>query len=237
MDHCVHIRIRRIPHLIRNLLSICLPAGYQTCKPIHFSQDSFNVNFLNTQELARLNEFKALKKQVEWLCGRFSAKALAKEILMPGHTENKICIDYMEQGAPYLTEYPNHCLSLSHSGIYTAAAICTRPQILMGIDIEALKQRPEGAFMKMAFTPGEISDIGSSTRALFRSWTLKEAYLKYIRMGFNENLHKVEILKGKIFHHGKEQDLECQTWELDQGYLLSGVFPPETKINLSHDSI
>jgi len=151
---------------------------------------------------------------------------------MPDHGPDEIKIEYMKKGAPYLTEFPDHCLTLSHSGIYTACALGPDPGIPMGIDIEALGPRPDHAFMKTAFTPREIETMGPRAHDLFTSWTLKEAYLKYIRMGFNESLHQVEIIKGRIYHHQEEQDLDCRSWDLDKGYILSGVFPRGTIIQM-----
>ncbi|WDP92483.1 MAG: 4'-phosphopantetheinyl transferase superfamily protein [Desulfobacter sp.] len=233
LENSVQIRIRQIPELIRDLSAAFIPEAYQAMRPLQFDKAAFTCAFLTPEELARLNEFKALKKQVEWFCGRYSAKSLAKEILMPEQAENQITIAYMEEGAPYLTEFPRHCLSLSHSGIYTAAALAEIPDMPMGIDLEKMGPRPGSAFMKTAFTQKEIRQMGNSSHALFTAWTLKEAYLKYIRKGFNESLHQVEVLGGRIFHGGRAQDLDCRTWELDGGYLLSGAFRPGTAIHFS----
>ncbi len=240
----VDIRINHIPELIRTLISAKIPGDYQRLRPRVFSPGDFLQPFLSPEELAHLNQFKALKKQIEWSCGRYTAKRLAQDRLMPDQALDQINIQYMVQGAPYLTAFPTHCLSLSHSGIYTAAALCDTPGAVIGIDIEAVAPHPGHAFMKMAFTAAEIKNIGPCPKdadqkkeadpALFKAWTLKEAYLKYIRMGFNESLHQVEVIDGTIYHHGKAQNLDCQTWELSNGHLLSGVFPPRTQINIVH---
>ncbi|PIE61838.1 MAG: hypothetical protein CSA29_01160 [Desulfobacterales bacterium] len=236
----IEIRIKHIPKLIQELISATIPEDYQSLRPCAFSPEDFLQPFLSPKELKHLNRFKALKKQIEWICGRYTAKTLAQDCLMPAHELDQINIQYMVQGAPYLTAFPNHCLSLSHSGIYTAAALCTIPDTVMGIDIEAIAPRPAPSFMELAFTHAEIENMGpvaldaapKKDPALFKAWTLKEAYLKYIRLGFNESLHQVEVLNGKIYHHGKVQPLDCRTWELNNGYLLSCVFPPNTQINV-----
>lgn len=228
----IEIRSRQIPLLIRDLLRPALDDDYRSQKPMDFRPHDFKQKFLDPEELQRLNRFKALKKQVEWLCGRFSAKAAVQELLMPDHRLDDIQIQYMEQGAPYLKAFPDHCLSLSHSGIYTAVAVVMEQGILTGIDIEAMGPRPDHNFMKTAFTAKEIQGMGPSTRDVFQCWTIKEAYLKYIRMGFNESLHQVEIIKNRIYHHGKEQDLDTRSWDLDQGYIMSAVFPPGSAVHL-----
>ena len=229
----IKIRINLISRLIQDLIQRPLDRNYQILKPLIFSPNDFKRDFLNPEEMERINTFKALKKQVEWLCGRFSAKTLAQEFLMPDHGLAQVKIDYLEQGAPYLTAFEDHCLSLSHSGIYTAAALVMEPNILMGIDIEAVGPRPGHAFMKTAFTARQIKNMGNCAHDVFVSWTLKEAYLKYIRKGFNESLHRVEIIKGRIYHHGQEKHLACRSLDLDNGYILSMVFPQDATIQLS----
>ncbi len=191
--------------------------------PWNFTKADFKLNILSGDELIRLNRFKALKKQIEWLCGRFAAKSLAKEVLTPDQDLTDIKIEYREKGAPFLVKFPDHCLSLSHSGIYTVVALGTDSGLTLGIDVEKVTQKPGQAFMKTAFTPEEIQAMGNSPQEIFRHWTLKEAYLKYIGLGFNESLKQVEIIRNKIFHNKEHQDLGCWSWPLDKGYVLSLV--------------
>jgi 4'-phosphopantetheinyl transferase len=75
-------------------------------------------------------------------------------------------------------------------------------------------------------TAGEIEAMAPGKEAVFRSWTLKEAYLKYIGKGFNQSLHHVEVLGDTIRHRGEVQKVVCRSWLLDRGYavgLVSGV--------------
>ncbi|MDZ7641832.1 MAG: hypothetical protein U5J62_07410 [Desulfurivibrio sp.] len=46
-----------------------------------FSQTMFAVPFLSDDEMVQVNRFKALKKQMEWVCGRFALKTLARDVL------------------------------------------------------------------------------------------------------------------------------------------------------------
>lgn len=227
-----HLRIQliHIPQLAAYLLTKALPEKYTVCKPQMFAPGDFIRPFLSPEELDRLNRFKALKKQVEWFCGRFSLKWLVRSVLSPESPLPGISIRYRKEGAPFLSDHPEYCISLSHSNNYTAAAIAMTPGFRMGIDIEAIGKQPDHAFMKTAFTDREISEMGadreSGSRTVFRHWTLKEAYLKYIGRGFNENLHQVETLTRGIFHGGKKTDLTRWSREVVQGYMLSAVFDP-----------
>ena len=53
--------------------------------------------------------------------------------------------------------------------------------------------------------------------------TLKEAYLKFIKKGFNESLHHVEVLNGQIYHHKNKIPLDTRCEKIAPNYLLSIV--------------
>jgi len=188
-----------------------------------FGQKSFKIPFLSSDELITVNGFRALKKQVEWLCGRFALKSLVKEIIRLDISFNDIQISYQKKGAPFLTRYPDIPISLSHSGEYTAVAISLNPHITLGIDIEKIGKIPDSFFMKTAFTQKEILHMGTTAQEIYRHWTLKEAFLKYIKMGFNESLHMVEIIDNEILHQGKRQDLMSWSRSIDDQYMISIV--------------
>lgn len=217
------IRVSSIP----DLLSLCLhhppDPGYETKKALDFRPGDFALDLLDAEELDRLNRFKVLKKQVEWTCGRLAAKSLARETLMPEKALRDIRILYRSQGAPYLEGMETFCLSLSHSGGLTAAALSLAPGQVLGIDIEAIGPMPDHSFLTTAFTGREIRAMAPGPEAVFRCWTLKEAYLKFIEKGFNESLHHVEILGTRVLHKGKEQPVACRSWILDEGYALGLV--------------
>ncbi len=225
----IFIQVLKIPDLADFLLHRPLAQDYQTQRPVIFDKKNFKQEFLLAEELGLLNGFKAMKKQNEWLCGRFAIKFLVKETLTAAELPERLTdirIEYREQGAPFLTSYPDCCISLSHSGIYTAAAVALPPGITMGIDLEKIGKQPDISFMKTAFTEDEIRDMGDSPYDIFRHWTLKEAYLKYIRLGFNESLHHVEIIKNKVLYRGRAQNLTCWSRERDHAYVLSMVSDP-----------
>jgi len=220
------IRIARIPELLSRFCHRPPPPGYEVKKAVPFRPEDFSLPFLSPEELARLNRFKALKKQVEWACGRFAVKSLARRILTPETALTDIRIQYRPQGAPFLEGFEPYSLTLSHSGEMTAAALGKSPGLILGIDIEAVGPMPDDAFMKTAFTPREIRAMAPNPEDLFRCWTLKEAYLKFIGKGFHESLHHVEILGSRVLHNGKEVPVTARSWQLEPGYALSLVFGP-----------
>ncbi len=189
-----------------------------------FKARMFDVPFLSEDELIRVNRFKALKKQMEWICGRFAMKRLAGDILDSAIPLDEIRIDYREKGAPYLTQFPEIPVSLSHSGDFTAAAITLDTKMTLGIDIEKIGTMPDQGFMKTAFTEDEIRHMPAHARAVFHHWTLKEAFLKFLGLGFNESLHHVAVIKDRIYHCGITQAVHTWSCFPDDRYVLSLVY-------------
>ena len=217
------IRLFAIPDLLSRFL-VRPPGPDYAVKPAgHFGPGDFLIPFLSPEELDRLNGFKVMKKQVEWSCGRFGAKTLIRERLMPKTGLADITIRYRELGAPYVTDFPGLCLSLSHSRDLIAAALGLTPDLAFGIDIEAIGPMPDQAFMKIAFTSREREAMAPDAVAVFRNWTLKEAYLKYIQKGFNESLREVEVIEDHIYHGGEQQPVLCRSWILPRGFALGLV--------------
>jgi 4'-phosphopantetheinyl transferase len=189
-----------------------------------FEARMFDVSFLSDDELIRVNRFKALKKQMEWICGRFALKILVRDILNLSMPMDEIRIDYREKGAPYLIQFPEVPISLSHSGDYTAAAISQDSQMTLGIDIEKIGTVPDQGFMKTAFTADEIRHMPVNARAVFHHWTLKEAFLKFLGLGFNESLHHVAVIEDQIYHCEKIQAVHTWSCFPDDRYVLSLVY-------------
>lgn len=220
------MRVRSMLDLFSELFSIPPGPGYQTARARRFTSKDFIQPFLNTDEMVQLNRFKVLKKQLEWCCGRFALKHLLQTHFLQDLSLPDIRINTKDEGAPYAEGCPDICLSLSHSRDMTAAALSLRPGLTLGLDIEAISTLPDQAFMKTAFTAREIQAMDRTPAGVFRMWTLKEAYLKYIQRGFNESLHQVEVLGDRIFHRGKETGLKTVTWQVETGYMLSLVRDP-----------
>ena len=197
---------------------------YQVLKNIIFTPDMFLFPFLSSVEIKTLNQFKALKKQIEWMSGRFAVKKLVSQYCMPCDYTG-ITIDYEIDGAPYLKEYPDLPISISHSGGYAACALSRDRSINIGIDIEKIAPDSIKHIFKVAFTDREQSILKRcSDAAVFESWTAKEAYLKYIKKGFNEGLKQVEVINGGIYHHHQPvEDAALFSCRVNNEYVLSLV--------------
>ena len=192
-----------IPVLLGQTLKISISETYRTAPPRVFSPQDFREPFLGPDEVAVLNGFKALKKQVEWMAGRYAAKQLAGRFLQHQPPPVQTRVAYRQKGAPFFSDDPTLCLSLSHSGDYAVAGMGLTPSCMLGVDLEQIRPESRPALLHAAFSSREVQRLESlDDTVLFRHWTAKEAYLKYIGMGFHESLKQVEILDNTIFHDG-----------------------------------
>ena len=221
----VTIWYSRIPDIID---SIFIKGRYPDFKSMVneiFQKDDFINPFLNDDEISTINSFKALKKQIEWISGRYLIKQMMQHFFLENASLDQIMLSYLDEGAPYLTHHPDIPVSLSHSNDYTAAACCKNKDQTIGIDIEKIAKKPDAAFMKIAFTPNEILNLKDDAGPVpvFKNWTIKEAYLKYIKKGFNESLHRVEVINNEIWHNKKKIDVDVYSTFIDDDYVLSFV--------------
>lgn len=197
--------------------------NFQTKKPLRFDNRSFRTQFLSKIELDRVNRFKSLKKQMEWMAGRFLVKTMVQRRVDSQAALTEIFIDHQDQGAPFLKGYPLVKISISHSGDYAGAALTTRPDLDMGLDIEQIRKPPGLGFMGIAFTQREINAMGSNARDIFRCWTVKEAFLKLIKKGFNQNLHQVEVIGDTILFKQEKAPVSVISTTIGTEYAVSIV--------------
>ncbi len=194
-----------------------------------FDADDFSFPILSDHELVRLNEFKVLKKQAEWLCGRYAVKTLFRAVISPDTPFTHIVLDHEDQGAPFIVSHPHIPVSISHSNEYAAAVLSPNVHISLGMDMEKIGKKPDEHFLKIAFTPSEISVMDKTAQGIFCQWTLKEAYLKLIKKGFHEGLGKVEIVHGNIFHQGLLQYVHSWSRKIHDSYMISIVWKKQKK--------
>ena len=190
-----------------------------------FQKDDFTRPFLSDDEITTINSFKALKKQIEWISGRYLIKQMMHHIFFRNLSLDQITLSYLEQGAPFLTHHPDVPVSLSHSNDYTVVACCKNKNQTIGVDIEKITKKPDANFMKIAFTQDEILNLKDDAGpiSIFKNWTIKEAYLKYIKKGFNESLHRVEVINNEIRHNKKKINVDVYSTLIDDDYVLSFV--------------
>lgn len=185
-----------------------------------FKKEDFISPVFSRAELHTINGFKALKKQIEWISGRYLIKQMMQHFFLKTVPLDHITLSYLDEGAPFVTNAPDIPVSLSHSNDYTAVACCENTHRTIGIDIEKITKKPDIYFLKTAFTQNEILNLKDDAARIFKHWTIKEAYLKYIKKGFNESLHKVEVINNEILHNQKKIDVDVYSAFIDE-YVLS----------------
>jgi 4'-phosphopantetheinyl transferase len=188
-----------------------------------FGKDDFSKSFLNHDELKILNGFKALKKQIEWISGRYLTKLMIQYNFYPVLPLDEINLSYLDEGAPFLNHDPGLPFSISHSNEYTATACCKKRTKIIGVDVEKITEKPNAGFLKTAFTKNEILHLEDNAVSIFKNWTIKEAYLKYIKKGFNENLYNVEVIDNKIWHNQTKINVDIYSTMINENYILSLV--------------
>ncbi|MCD4719860.1 MAG: 4'-phosphopantetheinyl transferase superfamily protein [Desulfobacula sp.] len=215
----------RIPNIIHSIFSKGTYHNFRSMVNEIFQKDDFIEPFLSDEEINTINNFKALKKQMEWISGRYLIKRMTQYFFFKNSCLDQITLSYLEQGAPFLTNHPDIPVSLSHSNDYTAAACCKNKNQTIGLDIEKITKKPDDNFMKIAFTQNEILNLKNDAGPvpIFKNWTIKEAYLKYIKKGFNESLHRVEVINNEIRHNKKKTNVDVYSTFIDDDYVLSLV--------------
>lgn len=213
----------RIPDIIDKILRKATYHNFSPRVNEIFKKTDFIQPVLSDVELQTANGFKALKKQVEWICGRYLLKLMMARFFLKDTPLDGITLSYLDQGAPFVSCLPRIPVSLSHSHDYTAAACCFDTTQPIGLDLEKIGPMPDSYFLNIAFTQNELLTLEKNAPAVFKHWTIKEAYLKYIKKGFNESLHKVEVIHDEIFHHHIKTEVDIFSHTLSSGYILSLV--------------
>lgn len=197
-----------------------------------FRNEDFRMLFLSESEIMRLNSFRTLKKQVEWMCGRFAAKIIAIESIRKNHFDlsfvflPEIRVMTTDKGAPYLPDLYRSSVSISHSHDYAVAALISQPGFRIGVDIEKITPRNTDHFLKLAFSERERKLLeNSDDRAITTNWSMKEAVLKLMGEGFHQPLTHTEILGESIYIEGlRHENIIQKRMIVDDEFVLSLAF-------------
>lgn len=217
----------RISDIIESILPSGLQNDFKSILNEKFQKNDFSSPYFSDAEIHTINSFKALKKQMEWMSGRALIKQMLQHFFFTTTDLGHISLSYLELGAPVVTGRFDIPISLSHSNAYTAAACSLDKGQIIGLDIEKISTTPDHFFMETAFTRKEITHLENSIGPgpVFKNWTIKEAYLKYIKKGFNESLHSVEVINDEIWHNQKKMNVDVFSTGIED-YVLSLVSSP-----------
>lgn len=99
--------------------------------------------------------------------------------MLAQHYGQEVRLEYQPSGAPFLPEYPDDFISISHSDCFVLIAIAAHP---IGVDIEDIGSQVERVEKKFVH-PRELDrldEVGSRSLALHLLWAAKEAAYKLV---------------------------------------------------------
>lgn len=130
---------------------------------------------------------------------RFTSGRTALRLLVAGYLKTnpeKIQFAYGPSGKPFVANSPLS-FNLAHSGANALLGFTLEKQL--GVDIEQIHEIDDmPGVAQFSFSPGEFHrwqalPADQKTRAFYRCWTRKEAYLKAIGEGIAQRLQKFEV--------------------------------------------
>lgn len=129
-------------------------------------------------------------------------------------------IDYLANKKPYLPSHPSLFFNVSHSENYALIAIANRP---IGIDIEYINENFNFTpLLHDIFNDTEVSFIKKSQdkrHAFYSLWTRKEAFVKALGKGIDDDFLKTPSLDG--LHYLNTSDVEAnKNWNI-QGFEIT----------------
>ena len=137
----------------------------------------------------------------EW-CDRILDINRKKESLLARLLLDKICLKVLGKkiseaelrktnlGMPYLKNYPDLKISISHSHghVWVAASNCP-----IGIDFEKIDIHLKND-LKEAFNKNDWNSISEDYKEIFKYFSLKESYSKMTGTGFTENPAEIRLI-------------------------------------------
>jgi 4'-phosphopantetheinyl transferase len=200
-----------------------------------------NNAWLSEEELQQLQSFRFEKRRKDWLLGRWTAKQLIQSVFAKENdlSSEQICIKNETSGAPYSmikVEKLQASLSISHRGNLASTAICTDPNIMIGIDLEEIESKSRG-FIEDYFTPAETEFVFALPQkqqawAASLLWSGREAILKALKTGLRYDTREIVlqcpsfILKDEwepihIIKSPEKQDSTHLFWRKLENYLIT----------------
>ncbi|REH01871.1 4'-phosphopantetheinyl transferase [Flavobacterium aquicola] len=200
------------------------------------------VQFLNAKELIKAERFY---KEIDQ--NRFIIYRSILKFILAAHTKlevKNIDLDYHLNKKPYLASHPWLHFNISHSEDFAAIAVSYKK---VGIDIEYMS----GDFdftniLPDIFDDNEIFEIKNAfnkKQAFYTSWTRKEAFVKALGKGIDEDFKYIPCLDGQhnidsILLKNKE-DWQMYSFALTEHYLGAVAFEGSSAVckNLMHCSM
>ncbi|WP_026495293.1 4'-phosphopantetheinyl transferase family protein [Butyrivibrio sp. WCD3002] len=158
---------------------------------------------VDKERIEKAVRFKRLPDKVSSLVGGALIQTALKDYIQESKTqkfspEDVLDISYVlvENGKPYVKNYPSFHFSLSHSGNYVALVTADIP---VGIDVQEERVSDPDKLAERFYSDKEneilrkIEDDEERSHMFFRIWSAKEAYIKMTGYGLQEDLSGFHI--------------------------------------------
>ncbi|MDQ2086117.1 4'-phosphopantetheinyl transferase superfamily protein [Herbivorax sp. ANBcel31] len=162
-----------------------------------------HLSFLSKKEIEYLKAFKIYKKKIQWICGRYAVKkAFFKYKISRKSIVDLSCVDVLKgaDSAPYILQYPNINVSITHSFPYCVGVIS---ESKVGVDIEKFFT-VEDSLIDFFFSDREksllskITDPHQRNVQAIKYWTRKEAVSKFLRLGMKMNFKELDTVDNEL---------------------------------------
>lgn len=155
------------------------------------------LSVLSEKEIQHLHSLKIDKNRIQWIAGRYAAKsALFKYKLERAALMDLSCIDILkgEDSSPYILQYKDMCVSITHSFPYCIAIVSNKK---IGIDLEQISE-PKESLISCFYSDEEktilenLKKIDEYCQRAMIFWTRKEAVSKLLKLGMKMNFKKLD---------------------------------------------
>lgn len=214
---------------------------YQSFENLKQARDTDLRNWLSDAERRECRRYRDEGRFRQWLAGRWLAKRLLSEQLVPGTTDwreieilsrdergravrPQVCVEGAAQ--PW-------CVSISHSARGVLVAVSLNPQIHVGVDL-AEKEDLNSQSLVFWFSAKERERLrsGDSRRAAV-CWAVKEAVYKAVNAGESFVPRKFEVFpQGSAAYECRHEGESLKdrsriiVWDVDDHVAVTAVVSP-----------
>lgn len=186
------------------------------------------ISFLSVPERREIKKLYNKKILKTFLISRFLLRKVLSQHLKI--KPQKINIYFNKYNRPII--FGKLDFNISHSGNWIAIAVNKEGRI--GIDIEKKSKINFSDIAQKCFSEKEIKYIMKQKRksdAFYKIWTLKEAYLKSIGLGFFFDPRKFSLSLGRTIKVAGDKNWKFVTCQFNRNYYFSICFEKNNKVN------
>lgn len=172
------------------------------------ARDLSLLSVLSERETEHFEQLRIKKNKLQWIAGRYAVKSALYKYKLVGPSG----IDVLkgENSAPYILQYPDLCVSITHSFPYCIGVVSENK---IGVDLEMLRE-PQKSLIRHFYCCNERNTLDcykgteEYTRKSIMYWTRKEAASKVTKTGMTPNFKKLDTSNDSIMVNDLEIHLK-----------------------------